>query len=158
LDAFEQGDQDLLDQVVRRPIVTYLDNEVAKLSRDLQVPGGLSRPLPATYIPPPETIKGHGQNNDFPIDSQHQNDPYFPHNQEQKESLNDHAEKKSNYSHDQSQRNDRQESDEKEAYIIDDKFEVPPAGNQIHLPPSSTTIPVPSNFNQNNVIDDDDLC
>ncbi|CAG8501330.1 815_t:CDS:2 [Diversispora eburnea] len=39
LDAFEQGDQELLEQTVRRQAVTFLDNGIAKLARGLQVPG-----------------------------------------------------------------------------------------------------------------------
>ncbi|CAG8501260.1 7239_t:CDS:2 [Gigaspora margarita] len=38
LDAFEQGDQELLSQIVRKQTVTFLDNEIAKLARGLQVP------------------------------------------------------------------------------------------------------------------------
>ncbi|CAG8605594.1 2204_t:CDS:2 [Ambispora gerdemannii] len=41
LDAFEQGDQELLEETVHRQIVTYLDNEIAKLARTLQVPGDI---------------------------------------------------------------------------------------------------------------------
>lgn len=163
LDAFEQGDQDLLDQIVRRPIVTYLDNDVAKLSRELQVPGGLSRPPPTTYIPPPKPItsnndrlQGHEKNNDFPIYNQHQNDSYFLHNQEQKGNLNDHSEKKSNSLHDQLQKNDKREPDENVPYDISDKAEVPLTGDQIHLPSSP---PSHSNSNQNTLIEDNgDLC
>jgi hypothetical protein len=134
LDAFEQGDQKLLDQIVRRPIVTYLDNDVAKLSREIQVPGGLSRPPPVTYIPPPKPItsnndrpQGHEQKNDFPIYNQHQNDPYFLHNQEQKGNLNDLE--KNNSSHDQLQKDDKRDLDEKEPYNISDKVEEPPNQN-----------------------------
>ncbi|CAJ0769601.1 19407_t:CDS:2, partial [Entrophospora sp. SA101] len=46
LDAFEQGDQELLEQAVRRQVVTFLDNEVVRLARSLQVPG-------ASHWPPP---------------------------------------------------------------------------------------------------------
>ncbi|RIB12104.1 hypothetical protein C2G38_2249716 [Gigaspora rosea] len=38
LDAFEQGDQELVSQIVRKQTVTFLDNEIAKLARGLQVP------------------------------------------------------------------------------------------------------------------------
>lgn len=168
LDAFEQGDQDLLDQVVRRPIVTYLDNDVAKLSREIQVPGGLSKPPPTTYIPPPKPItsnndrlQGHEQKNDFPIYNQHQNDSYFLHNQEQKGNLNDYAEKKSNSLHDQLQKNDKREPDENAPYNISDKAEVLPTGDQIHLPSSTTPVPPShSNSNQNTFIEEDngELC
>jgi hypothetical protein len=155
LDAFEQGDQSLLDQVIRRPVVTYLDNEVAKLARELQVPGGLPQ---NAYIPPSELINSDNfrpeQKNDFFIYNQ---------NQDNSHSLNDRVEKESNSLHDQVQKNDKQESDKEDnvpPYIIDEKVEVPTAGNQIHL--SSTTIPVPSshsNFNQNTVVEEEDgLC
>ncbi|CAG8689495.1 32900_t:CDS:2 [Racocetra persica] len=43
LDAFEQGDQDLLTQTVRKQTVIFLDNEIAKLARGLQVPGAISQ-------------------------------------------------------------------------------------------------------------------
>ncbi|KAG9287433.1 hypothetical protein G9A89_023805 [Geosiphon pyriformis] len=43
LDAFEQGDQELLEETVNRQIITFLDNEVAKLARNLHVPGGILR-------------------------------------------------------------------------------------------------------------------
>lgn len=168
MDAFEQGDQDLLDQVVRRPIVTYLDNNVAKLSREIQVPGGLSKPPPTTYIPPPKPItsnndrlQGHEQKNDFPIYNQHQNDSYFLHNQEQKGNLNDFAEKKSNSLHDQLQKNDKRLPDENAPYNISDKAEVLPTGDQIHLPSSTTPVPPShSNSNQNTSIEEDngELC
>ncbi|RUP02328.1 soluble NSF attachment protein [Jimgerdemannia flammicorona] len=39
LDAFEQGDQDLLDQTVARQNITFLDNDIARLARQLKVPG-----------------------------------------------------------------------------------------------------------------------
>ena len=54
--AFEQGDQDLLEEAVKRRTVSYLDNEIAKLARSLVVPGGVkkSNPLPTTKpIQPP---------------------------------------------------------------------------------------------------------
>ena len=167
LDAFEQGDQDLLDQVVRRPVVTYLDNEVAKLSRELQVPGGLSRQTPTTHIPPSESVTSNNirqeyeQKNDFPIYNQHQSDSHFSYNQEQREnlfSLNVHTEKESDPLNGQAQKNDKQEYD----VTLDETAEIPPTENQISLPPSSTTIPVPSshsNFNQNIVVEEEEgLC
>lgn len=39
LQAYEQGDQELLENMVRRQQVSFLDNEIAKLSRTLTVPG-----------------------------------------------------------------------------------------------------------------------
>lgn len=39
LQAYEEGDQELLEQTVRRQHISFLDNEVAKLSRTLTVPG-----------------------------------------------------------------------------------------------------------------------
>ncbi|KAI9321548.1 hypothetical protein BX666DRAFT_1851168 [Dichotomocladium elegans] len=39
LDAYEQGDQELLEHTVRRQHISFLDNEIAKLSRTLTVPG-----------------------------------------------------------------------------------------------------------------------
>ncbi|CAG8761051.1 12163_t:CDS:2, partial [Acaulospora colombiana] len=46
LDAFEQGDQELLETTVHRQIITFLDNDIAKLARGLQVPGGISQRPP----------------------------------------------------------------------------------------------------------------
>lgn len=39
MQAYEEGDQELLEQTVRRQHISFLDNEVAKLSRTLTVPG-----------------------------------------------------------------------------------------------------------------------
>ena len=39
LQAYEEGDQELLEHTVRRQHISFLDNEVAKLSRTLTVPG-----------------------------------------------------------------------------------------------------------------------
>lgn len=51
LDAFEQGDQELLEETVKRQHITFLNNEIAKLARTLQVPGGISKH--AVKRPPP---------------------------------------------------------------------------------------------------------
>ncbi|KAL0076580.1 soluble NSF attachment protein [Phycomyces blakesleeanus] len=39
LQAYEEGDQELMEQTVRRQHVNFLDNEVARLARTLTVPG-----------------------------------------------------------------------------------------------------------------------
>ncbi|KAI9029728.1 soluble NSF attachment protein [Phycomyces nitens] len=39
LQAYEEGDQELMEQTVRRQHVSFLDNEVARLARTLTVPG-----------------------------------------------------------------------------------------------------------------------
>ncbi|CAG8440844.1 7102_t:CDS:2 [Funneliformis mosseae] len=124
LDAFEQGDQDLIDKVMRSPIVTYLDNEIAKLSRELQVPGISSRP----YIPQQEDQENKN------IFNHEQSDSHFLHNQEKKSSpysLNDHM-----GNEDEKQKIDG-DNDEKKVTAL-------PAEDPIHQPPSAISAPVHS--------------
>lgn len=53
MQAYEEGDQELLEKTVRRQHVSFLDNEVAKLSRTLTVPGEmLSQPTASTTHAP----------------------------------------------------------------------------------------------------------
>ncbi|CAO3626516.1 unnamed protein product [Cunninghamella echinulata] len=54
LQAYDEGDQQLLEKTVRRQQVSFLDNEIAKLSRTLTVPGEslLTQP-PSNYREPP---------------------------------------------------------------------------------------------------------
>ncbi|ORY93878.1 hypothetical protein BCR43DRAFT_442992 [Syncephalastrum racemosum] len=59
LQAYEEGDQELLEKTVRRQHVSFLDNEVAKLSRTLTVPGEmLSQPTAAAGRQPTAHASG----------------------------------------------------------------------------------------------------
>lgn len=40
MDAFAGGEQAVLAKVVKKPTITYLDNEVAKLAKSLNVADG----------------------------------------------------------------------------------------------------------------------
>ncbi|CAG8636271.1 6708_t:CDS:2 [Paraglomus occultum] len=75
--AFEQGDQDLLEETVKRRTVSYLDNEIAKLARNLVVPGGVkkSNPLPTAKPVQPPTQKYDKPGNGYPNE---QSKDYLP--------------------------------------------------------------------------------
>lgn len=52
LQAYDEADQQLLEKTVRRQQVSFLDNEIAKLSRTLTVPGESLLTQPASNYPP----------------------------------------------------------------------------------------------------------
>ncbi|CAG8712598.1 13375_t:CDS:2, partial [Acaulospora morrowiae] len=84
LDAFEQGDQELLEKTVHRQIITFLDNDIVKLARGLQVPGGISHMPPQRF--PSEEL---GLKND--------NNVVYAYDQQQSISNSSYGQEKNNY-------------------------------------------------------------
>ncbi|CAJ0634277.1 10141_t:CDS:2, partial [Entrophospora sp. SA101] len=84
LDAFEQGDQELLEQAVRRQVVTFLDNEVVRLARSLQVPGASHWPPPShsSQLQQPPPILSQ-QDQSFKSQSHQQLNNQVPHGHQQ---------------------------------------------------------------------------
>lgn len=62
LQAYEQGDQELLENTVRRQQISFLDNEIAKLSRTLTVPGETLSSGATGYGLPLSSSSGYSSN------------------------------------------------------------------------------------------------
>ncbi|CAI2184897.1 19290_t:CDS:2 [Funneliformis geosporum] len=143
LDAFEQGDQDLIDKVMRNPIVTYLDNEVAKLSRELQVPGFSSRPyIPQSVGPEKKNMYNQPQSDSYSLQNQEKKtNPYYLNDNmvNEDKSLHDHKDEKQTFDGDN-----------------DENVIVPPKEDPIHQPPSAISAPVHSQETAEE--EDDGLC
>lgn len=62
LDAFEQHNQESVEEIVKRPNIAYLDNEAVKLAKQLRVMGAPSKP-PANSQPqlPPNAPQGFSE-------------------------------------------------------------------------------------------------
>ncbi|KAI9199788.1 uncharacterized protein BJ171DRAFT_517093 [Polychytrium aggregatum] len=69
LQAFDAGDDELLSKALQRMVITFLDNDVARLAKSLRVPGGrqptnaYARPGPgngaSTWGPPAASSQSH---------------------------------------------------------------------------------------------------